>query len=161
MYESLIVAWIIGLFVSLGVGHLVASILLVRLRMHFEGRKKEWIDFPTKIKERFYLGIDVYPPIDARKKGKLVHPAIIGTVERLFITIITAYDLTGGVITMFGWIALKMIVSRPYSQGRAKELRNEKGFAKAAALGFDYAGLIGNLTSMFFALIGGLLIRLL
>lgn len=160
MSKLTIISWILGLIVSLGAGHLITSILLVRLRIHFEGRKKEWIDFAAKQKERFYLGIDVYPPNDSSKKGKPIHPAIIGTAERLFFTIVVAFDLAGAVVAMVGWIALKMLASRPYSEKRAKTLEQETGSAYSSALGFEYAGVFGNLTSMFFALIGGLIIRL-
>ena len=161
MSKLVIVSWIVGLIVSLGAGHLITSILLIRLRIHFEGRKKEWIDFPKKQKERFYLGIDVYPPFKSHKKGKPIHPAIIGIIERLFFTIVVALNLAGAVVAMIGWIGLKTLASRPHREMRAEKLENETGSTYSPAPGFQYAGVFGNLTSMFFALTGGLIIRFL
>ena len=60
---------------------------------------------------------------------------------------------------MVGWIALKLIASRPYREKLAEELGSETGSTYSLAPGFEYAGVFGNITSMFFALIGGLIIQ--
>ena len=140
--------WIFGLFVSLFIGHVVTAFSLVCLRKHLEQREDEWNEFTRDQKFLFYFGIDFYPPIDPSERQ--VPPLIAGTAERLFFTFIVAFNVSGAAIAMVGWITLKLITSRPYREKRAEE-------EGAPPLAFEFAGLLGNLSSMFFALVGGLI----
>lgn len=142
--------WIIGLGVSLVIGQVVTACLLVLLRRYLERREEEFKGFSGKRKLCIYLGIGFYPPIDPSERQ--VPPWITGPAERLFFTLIVAYGVSGTAVAMVAWIALKMLSSRPYREQRAAL----EGIS--SALPFEFAGLLGNLASMFFALIGGLII---
>jgi hypothetical protein len=140
--------WIFGLFVSLFVGHVLTAFSLVHLRKYLEQREDEWNEFAKDQKFLFYFGIDFYPPIDPSERQ--VPPLIAGSAERLFFTLIVAFNVSGAAVAMVGWITLKLLASRPYREKRAEE-------EGAPPLAFEFAGLLGNLLSMFFALIGGLI----
>jgi hypothetical protein len=154
--------WVIGLGFSLTVGHIVTAASLVFLRRYIERREEEWEQFSPKQKRRALLGLDFYPPVEekyhlpkADKKApeRHVKPLIPGLLERLFFTVIIAFEVSGAAVGMVTWIALKMLASRKYREERA----GEEGFP--SGLPFEYAGLVGNLLSMLFALVGGLCIR--
>ena len=141
--------WIYGLFVSLVIGHLVTTFSLVHLRKYLERREDEFKEFTRGQKFDFYVGIEFYPPIDPSERQ--VPPWIAGTAERFFFTLIVAFNVSGAAIAMVGWITLKLLTSRPYREKRAKEE------GARTPLAFEFAGLLGNLSSMFFALAGGLI----
>ena len=90
---------------------------------------------------------------DKKAPERHVKPLIPGLLERLFFTVIIAFEVSGAAVGMVTWIALKMLASRKYREERA----GEEGFP--SGLPFEYAGLVGNLLSMLFALVGGLCIR--
>lgn len=140
--------WVFGFFVSLVVGHLVISLSLVFLRRYLEEREDEWKEYTRGQKFDFCFGIDIYPPIDP--SDRQVRPLVTGTAERLFFTLVVAFDVSGAAIAMVAWIALKMVASR---EDRIRRAEREG----RTPLAFEFAGLLGNLSSMFFALVGGLI----
>ena len=148
--ESKILLWSIGLGVSIVIGHIFTSSLLVFLRRHLEKRKTKDKIFSKKEKIFTYMGIVFYPPIPPSERQ--VPLWITGPIERLFFTLIIAFNISGAAVAMIAWITLKMLSSRKYRENLAKLEKIP------SALPFEYAGLIGNLSSMFFALIGGLII---
>ena len=142
--------WIIGLGVSLAVGQVATASFLIFLRRYVEQRHQEFREFSKKRKLLLFLGLDFYPPIDVSERH--VPAWVTGPMERLFFTIVIVYDVSGAAIAMVAWITLKMLASRKYREKRAESV------GIGSALPFEYAGLLGNLSSMFFALVGGLLI---
>jgi uncharacterized membrane protein len=144
--------WILGLFVSLFVGGVVTALSLVHLRKYLEKREDEFKEFSRGQKFDFYFGIDFYPPLPESVERQ-VPLWITGTTERLFFTFVVAFDLGGAAVAMIGWITLKMLASRKYREQSAKEE------GATTPLAFEFAGLLGNLSSMFFALVGGLICR--
>jgi len=143
--------WIFGLFVSLVIGHVLTAFSLVHLRKYLERREDEFKEFTRGQKFDFYVGIEFYPPIDPSERQ--VPPLITGTAERLFFTLIVAFGVSGAAVAMVAWIALKLLASRTDRIKRAMEE------GAATPLAFEFAGLLGNLSSMFFALVGGLICR--
>jgi hypothetical protein len=143
--------WFLGLGFSIIVGHFVTASFLVFLRRYTEKRaKKDKRIYKRKI-ICAYLGLAYYPPLHPSERQ--VSPIIVGILERTFFTIIIACNISGGAVAMIGWITLKMLTSRKYREERAK------AEGAPTALVFESAGLLGNLISMFFALIGGLIIQ--
>jgi len=142
--------WVFGLFVSLFVGHVLTSFSLVHLRKYLEQREDEFKEFSRDEKFLFYLGIDFYPPLPESSERQ-VPLLITGSAERLFFTFIVAFDVSGAAIAMVAWITLKMLASRRYRVQRAEEE------GTTTPLAFEFSGLLGNLSSMFFALVGGLI----
>ena len=142
--------WIIGLGISLAVGQVATASLLIFLRRYVEQRHVEFRQFSKKRKLLLFLGLDFYPPVDVSTRH--VPAWVTGPVERLFFTLIIVYEVSGAAIAMVAWITLKMLASRKYREERAKSV------GIGSALPFEYAGLLGNLSSMFFALVGGLII---
>ena len=142
--------WLFGLFVSIFLGHLVTAFSLVHLRKYLEQREDEWKEFTRDQRFDFYVGLEFYPPIDP--SDRQVPPLITGTAERLFFTLIVAFGVSGAAVAMVAWIALKMVASGSDRIRRAAEVNAE-------LLAFEFAGLLGNLSSMFFALVGGLICR--
>jgi hypothetical protein len=141
--------WLFGLFVSIFLGHLVTAFSLVRLRKYLEQREDEWKEFTRDQRFDFYVGLEFYPPLPESSERQ-VPLLITGTAERLFFTLIVAFDVSGAAIAMIAWITLKMLASRRFRERRAEE-------EGALPLAFEFAGLLGNLSSMFFALVGGLI----
>ena len=94
--------WILGLSVSLIVGHVVTASTLVFLRRYIEDRKDADKLLSPKQRRNFFLGIDFYPPEDS--SARQVPPWITGPAERLFFTFIVAFELSGAAISMIGWI---------------------------------------------------------
>ena len=144
--------WLFGLFVSIFLGHLVTAFSLVHLRKYLEQREDEWEEFTRDQRFDFYVGLEFYPPLPESSERQ-VPLLITGSAERLFFTLIVAFNVSGAAIAMVAWIALKLLASRPYREERAMEE------GAATPLAFEFAGLLGNLSSMFFALVGGLICR--
>jgi hypothetical protein len=140
--------WIFGLFISLFIGHVFTTSSLVFLRRYLEQREDEWKEFTRDQRFDFYVGLEFYPPIDPSERQ--VPTLIAGSAERLFFTLIVAFNVSGAAVAMVGWITLKLLTSRPYREKRAEE-------EGTLPLAFEFAGLLGNLSSMFFALVGGLI----
>ena len=151
--------WVIGLIVSIIVGHVATAYFLVLLRRLYE-RKDNYKQLSTMAKLRANLGIDFYPPIALEKH---ISGLIVGPAERLFFTLIIAFEISGAAVAMMVWITLKMLTSRVYSEKQAKiSEKNLKEEAESilSIFNFEFVSLLGNLSSMLFALIGGLIILL-
>ena len=142
--------WVFGLFVSIFLGHLVTAFSLVHLRKYLEQREDEFKEFSRDQRFDFYVGLEFYPPLPESSERQ-VPLLITGTAERLFFTLIVAFGVSGAAVAMVAWIALKLLASRPDRVKRAMEE------GATTPLAFEFAGLLGNLLSMFFALVGGLI----
>ena len=126
--------WLVGMFVSLGVGHFVVG------RFHATLWKA--------------LGAPVEKPF-SDVEFKPVPGWLTGLAERLFFTFIVASDVSGTAVAMIAWIALKLTINwnRP-----GMKLEGEQSDVIRARYGF-VAAVVG-LLSMLFALAGGLICRL-
>jgi hypothetical protein len=71
---------------------------------------------------------------------------LIGLLERLFFTLIVAFEVSGTAVAMIGWLTLKM-ASNWHQISKGKDV----------ARGLGIASLLAGVTSMIFALIGGLI----
>lgn len=118
---ELLIRWIAGLVVALILGAGVTGWFIGRVRAYF--------NIP-------------------RAPGRDVPSWLTGLVERLFFTLIIAFDVSGAAIAMIGWIALKLVPNW--------ELYVKHGAANKPLV---WSSLLGSLCSMFFALIGGLICR--
>jgi len=72
-------------------------------------------------------------------------PTLTGIIERIFFTIIVAFNVSGGAVAMIAWIGAKMAINW-------NRLSGENPVARAFAMTAFQAGIV----SLFFALIGGL-----
>jgi hypothetical protein len=93
-----------------------------------------------------------YQGLGEKPKRSGVPPELTGTIERLFFTIIVAFDVSGAATAMIGWETLKLLTNWN-RQGTQSEKDQEQWRAWA------FSALIGGLASMLFALIGGLVWR--
>ena len=132
MDEKIFSIWLIGLvIVSLGIGQVVSFYSVKWVR------KSNWVNFDDPDKDR---------------KSKI--PGwFVGSLERLFFTILVAFDISGTAVAMMLWIALKMARNLDFLKTGEKK---EDDFGRRM---FVFSGLLGSMISMFFALIGGLIIR--
>jgi len=117
--------WIVGFIISLGAGQLGVSILLWWVRRHL-GEEND--------------------PLPGNSIIRDVPPQLVGLVERLFFTLIVAFNVSGAAVCMAVWITVKM------TSTWHRLLRENNPWAGPFAL----SSLLGNLVSMLFALIGGL-----
>ncbi len=81
-----------------------------------------------------------------------------GTIERIFFTLLVAFDISGFPIAMIAWLAVKMAVTWS-DRGTA---RNDSEEEAKRADGYRISSsitLLNGLVSMTFALIGGLIIQ--
>jgi hypothetical protein len=115
------VRWIVGLVVALLVGGLVTGWFLGGLRS--------------------YLKI-------AKPSGRDVPNWLIGLSERLFFTVVVAYNISGAAVAMMVWIVLKIVPNW--------ELYVRHGPSNKPLV---WSSILASLCSMFFALLGGLIIR--
>ncbi len=114
--------WSTGMFVSLAIGQLVTGLFLKSVRNHY----------------KIELGSSTSPGIPAY---------VIGLVERLFFTIIVAFNISATAIAMIGWLTVKMVSNWNRTGGSSSA-----DFAPAAL-----SALLGGMVSMLFALLGGLI----
>ncbi len=82
-----------------------------------------------------------------KPSGRDIPAWLTGVAERLFFVFVIAFDVEGGAIAMMAWIALKML---PSWELYVKHGSTNKPLA--------WTSLLGSLCSMFFALIGGLVV---
>lgn len=115
--------WILGLAISLLVGHFAVDYFLRELRKHMQLGDKPALPEPLK----------------------RVPSWLTGALERLFFTLLVAFNVSGTPTAMVGWLALKLATNwnRP-------DLED-----KVQARSFAFSGLIAGLLSMLFALVGG------
>lgn len=74
-----------------------------------------------------------------------------GHYRTLFFTILVAFDVSGTATAMIGWVTVKMLTD----WHRILKPDAELGVRSSA-----FASLLGNMISLIFALIGGLICRL-
>ena len=132
MDEKIFSLWLIGLvIVSLSIGQAVSFYSIKWVR------ESKWVNF-----------------IDPDKDRKDRIPGwFVGSLERLFFTILVAFDISGTAVAMMLWIALKM--TRNLDLLKTGEKKEDDSGRRM----FVFSGLLGSMISMLFALIGGLIIR--
>ena len=74
---------------------------------------------------------------------------LVGVIERLFFTIIVGFDVSGAAVAMVSWILVKMATNwhRIIESGDNRQR------------GLALCSMMGSMVSLFFALVGGLIIR--
>lgn len=131
MVKHTAVGWVIGLgVVSLFLGSVVSFLVWRALHKYF-GRlnvERGW-NLPSDFTTTVWL-----------------YPFLIGILERLFFTILIAFQVTGAGGGLIGWIGVKLAVG----WGSVKE-------GKTANRALAFSGLLSNLTSLLFAVLGGLI----
>jgi hypothetical protein len=127
--------WILGYAFSLGFGHLAVGPIVDWLRKCAFSKVREEDEPPTPIVlEKLY-----------------VSPKIIGLIERLFFTLLVAFDVSGTAIAMMGWITLKM--------GADWHIILKENASKADR-SLAVVSILGGIVSMLFAAVGGLICKL-
>lgn len=131
MVEHTILGWVIGLgVVSLLLGSVVSFIVWRVLHNYFG-----WLN----VDREWNLSPDFTTTI-------WLYPVLTGILERLFFTVLIAFQVTGVGGGLVGWIGVKLAVG----WGSVKE-------GKTANRALAFTGLLSNLTSLFFAVLGGLI----
>jgi len=130
-----LVWWVLGLAFSLLLGLLTGPLLdLIRGRILQKARKKgEVIDDKDA---KLYL------------ESLYVSSKLVGSIERLFFTILVAFNVSGTATAMIAWIAIKMATDWQRILPRG---------AKLTVRSLAFSALLGNMISLLFALIGGLI----
>lgn len=122
--------WIMGLFFSLEIGSVVTPLALKEIKTYAEYlfRKKDYrLLLTTKIPD---------------------FPWLVGLFERLFFTLIVAFNVNGTAIAIIGWITVKTYTTHWF----------ERDWDKVTPSKLDvYISLMASMVSMMFALIGGLI----
>jgi hypothetical protein len=127
--------WIGGLFFSLVIGQWLTKKSLLWIR----GKIKENAKKIDKIKDEDFN--DFY--------GKeYFSPAITGSIERLFFTLLVGFNISGTATAMMVWAGAKMAANWAIVIGGAQEQWKRQ---------MAFTGLLGTMISLFFALIGGLI----
>jgi hypothetical protein len=126
-----VIAFAGGLLFSVVVGHQVVAALLEVLNRR----------------------ADLHSRPDEEKDGPRIPAAITGYVERLFFSLLVAFDVSGTPPAMIGWIAAKMLAHWNSPQaGRpgmsAVEMRNRR-----------FVALLSGLVSLSIALVGGVIAK--
>ena len=133
-----LVWWVLGLAFSLLLGLLTGPLLdLIRGRILQKARKKgEVIDDKDA---KLYL------------ESLYVSSKLVGSIERLFFTILVAFNVSGTATAMIVWISVKMATDW-------QRILKPDGGLGIRSLAFT--ALLGSMISLFFAVIGGLICRL-
>lgn len=121
--------WIIGLVFSLLIGHFIIKFILDRLRAYIKLSKR---DLPPA--ERFIRRT----------------PTFTGILERLFFTILIAFNVSGAGTAMMAWVTIKMV-----SDWNILVVKGD--FKAVKQRRYAFTGLLGSVLSMLFALLGGLI----
>ena len=128
--------WMTGLFFSLVIGGLVTPKVLDRLRDKIKNKAKQIDKIEEKDFDDFY-GIEYFSRW------------VTGTIERLFFTILVGFNISGTATAMIVWITVKM------STNWLVVIKDDnKSWKRQLA----FSALLGNMISLFFALIGGLIL---
>lgn len=128
--------WFFGLGIfALGIGWLSTFILVSVLDSYIQSKAAE-----RKEEER-YDKLVVAPDIPSW---------LVGLVERTFFTILVAFNVSATAVAMIAWVTVKMLYSWDIAW-------SERGNITVRSL--VLSALLGNLVSMLFALIGGLICR--
>ncbi len=133
MDQELIIRWIIGyLFVAVLAGGIFTGFFVKTLRKY------------TGTNERIKTRNTLSSLRNANNINRGMPAFLMGAIERSFFTLAVAYNLSGLVIGMIGWLTIKMATSWNRSN-----LSNNPTDA--------FTGLVGGLVSLIFAIIGGLI----
>jgi hypothetical protein len=119
-----LISWIIGLSVALILGDLVPRVVLWAMRRRINFRR------PT------YPGIPVL---------------VTGTIERLFFLVAVAFNLSGVIVAMIGWIGVKMAAH----WGARQEANEQQAVDSIYAV--RISAILAGILSLFFAMVGGLI----
>jgi len=129
-----LVWWGLGLTISIRLGAVVTPYILLMIRKNIVEKAKargEAID-------KLYFE-------DLELPGW-----VVGTVERLFFTMLVAFNISGTATAMIAWVTIKMLTDWH------RILKPDAGLALRS---LAFSALLGNMISLFFALIGGLICR--
>jgi len=130
---ELLARWFFGLGIfALGIGWLCTNLFLKVIRIHINNKATE-----RKEAEIYNKSI---APLD-------VPPWLVGITERTFFVILVAFDLSATAVAMIAWITVKMLCNWNILSG-------DKSITVRSSA---FSALLGNLVSMLFALIGGLI----
>lgn len=141
------IRWIVGLSFSLFFGAIAAEITVELIRNRY--KKRATVD-PSELK------------LFESSFGKAGLEKEIGFVERLFFTICVAFNFSGLVIAMIGWVTLKMVyiwgpkfktLAKPDDSDNTK-IERERLYSE-----FAMSSILGGMVSMIIALIAGLFCR--
>lgn len=142
--------WTIGLVVSLLIGHFVTGEFVDLVRSHYRIDEK-WID------ENFDYGLPNLPRW------------VIGPLERLFFTLLVAFNVSGVATGMMIWLLVKMVSNwnllipplvgenRNLKTDEEKKREKEQDMHRAMLRRYTWSGFLGTLMSLLFALLGGLI----
>lgn len=133
------VCWVLGLTISLLCGKYVISRVLRFIRN-------------AVIKPKAYQASGGKEEYDKLYKDALyIQGGFIEFLERIFFLVAVAFNISGTLVAMIGWVTVKMV----YNWGL---LTKDSPSTTKRSLAFS--ALFGNLLSMFFALLGGLVCRI-
>ncbi len=128
--------WFFGLGIfALGIGWLSTFILLNLLQSYIKAQAAE------RKEEKKYDEFTAAPDVPSW---------LIGLIERTFFTILVAFNVSATAVAMIAWVAVKMVYNWDIVW-RGRENITVRSLA--------FSALLGNLSSMLFALIGGLICR--
>jgi len=126
-----------GLFFSLVIGEWVTTKFLSWIK----GRVRENARQMDNVEDdefEIFSGDEYFPP------------RITGTLERLFFAVLVGFDVSGTAIAMILWVALKMATEWFSVIQEQRE---------AWKMQMVFSALLGNVVSLLFALVGGLIFR--
>jgi len=127
--QIILIRWVLGLTVSLLIGQIITKLFLEKLRNYINSK----VSKNEKIK---------------KIESLYISRTIVGLMERTFFTPLVAFNVSGTAIAMIGWVTIKMFYNWQIII-REENTRYARSYA--------FSGLFGNLCSMFFALIGGII----
>jgi len=139
----------LGCFLSLILGWIFTGTFVTYLR-HWLNEGK-WSEFKNWENMKECSGFNPYPSPDDPCESppvRRIPQVVTGTIERMFFTTCVAFNVPGTAVAMMAWIAAKMATRWLQKERVKKELRT-----------LPLSAILGNITSMSFALWGGLLIR--
>lgn len=133
MNAGTVTAWIVGLALTLGVGHVVVKLFIDTLRK--------------------YMRLSTKPPLPGDLRG--VPDWITGGLERVFFACMVAVNVAGYAPAMITWLVVKLAMNWNWSGTRGHEV---SALEAAQTRMFAFSALLGGLLSMLMAFCGGLFI---
>jgi hypothetical protein len=99
--------------------------------------------------------VELSAGLDAGDRGKRVPAWLTGLVERVFFSLIVAYDISGAAPGMMAWIGLKMAANWNSAEARLGDGKSEP--SDRDILNRRFTALITSALAMGIAMIGGLI----
>ena len=126
--------FLFGLLISIGLGHIITSNILIRMKETVKERTK------VKILPAHDYGVDSWK---------------VGIIERTIFTLFVAFSPSAGAVGILTWIGLKILITWEWAKRKYEKAEDNPPSYLEALTGYRLVSFLGNSISMAGSFIGG------